>query len=72
MMFLGGSYFNVNGSPDFVQPIIHAMPLYYLNEELRQVILYGAGWAAIQTGILVLLAWILASLLVTWRAFRWL
>ena len=72
MMFLGGSYFNVNGAPSFLQPVIHAMPLYYLNEALRQVIINGAGWSAIQTGVLVMMAWIVASLLVVWRAFKWL
>lgn len=72
MMFLGGSYFDVNSAPSFVQPLIHAMPLYYLNEALRQVIYNGAGWSAIQTGMLVMLAWIVASMLVVWRAFKWL
>ncbi len=32
----------------------------------------GAGWSAIQTGVLVMLAWIVASMLVVWRAFKWL
>src|SRR6266566_2176050 len=72
MMFLGGSYFDVNGAPSFLQPLIHAMPLYYLNEALRQVINNGAGWGSIQTGVLVMLAWIVASMLVVWRAFKWL
>ena len=39
---------------------------------LRQVINNGAGWAAIQTGVLVMLAWIVASLLIVWRGFKWL
>jgi len=43
----------------------------YLNEALRQIINSGAGWAAIQTSVLILLAWIVGSLLITWRAFRW-
>lgn len=72
MMFLGGSYFNVNSAPGFLQPLIHAMPLYYLNEALRQVTYNGAGWNAIQTGVLVMLAWIVASMLIVWRAFKWL
>jgi ABC-2 type transport system permease protein len=72
MMFLGGSYFPVNSAPSFLQPVVHAMPLYYLNDALRQVIEYGAGWSAIQTGMLVMLAWIVASMLVVWRAFKWL
>ena len=72
MMFLGGSYFDVNGAPSFLQPLIHVMPLFYLNEALRQVIFNGAGWSVIQTGMLVMLAWIVASMLVVWRGFRWL
>lgn len=72
MMFLGGSYFDVNGAPGFLQPLIHLMPLYYLNDALRQVIYNGAGWSAIQTGMLVMLAWIVASMLVVWRSFKWL
>ncbi len=72
MLFLGGSYLDVNGAPGFLQPLIHIMPLYYLNEALRQVMFSGAGWSAIQTGVLVMMAWIVASMLVVWRAFRWL
>lgn len=72
MMFLGGSYFPVNSAPSFLQPVIHALPLYYLNDALRQVIYNGAGWGAVQTSVLVLAAWIVASLLVVWRTFKWL
>ena len=72
MMFLGGSYFPVNGATGLMQALVHGMPLYYLNDAFRQVINNGAGLAVIQTGVLVLLAWIVASLLMTWRGFRWL
>jgi ABC-2 type transport system permease protein len=71
MMFLGGSYFPVNGITGFMGTIIHSLPLYYLNDALRQIVNNGAGWAAIQTSVLMLAAWIIASLLVTWRAFHW-
>lgn len=72
MMFLGGSYFPVNNAPSVMQPIIHAMPLYYLNQALLQITWNAAGWAAIQTSVLVMLAWIVASMLIVWRAFKWL
>ncbi len=71
MIFLGGSYFDVSGAPSFIQPLIRIVPLYYLNDALRQVIYYGGGWGAIQTDLLVLLAWLVASMLVVWRAFKW-
>src|SRR5260370_25480122 len=56
MMFLGGSYFDVSNAPSFLQPIIHVMPLYYLNDALRQVIYYGSGLRTIQTDLLGMLA----------------
>lgn len=71
MMFLGGSYFPVSQIGGVLGGIIHALPLYYLNDALRQIVNNGAGWAAIQTSVLILAAWVVASLLVTWRAFRW-
>jgi ABC-2 type transport system permease protein len=71
MMFLGGSYFPVSQIGGVLGGIIHALPLYYLNDALRQIVNNGAGWAAIQTSVLVLLAWIVAAMIVTWRAFRW-
>jgi len=72
MMFLGGSYFSTSGAPSFLQPVIHTLPLYYLNDALRQVIYSGASWGAIQTSMLVMMAWIVASMLLVWRAFKWL
>jgi ABC-2 type transport system permease protein len=71
MMFLGGSYFPVSQITGFLQGVIRAMPLFYLDDALRQIINNGAGWAAIQTSVLILAAWIIGSLLLTWRAFRW-
>ena len=71
MMFLGGSYFPVSQISGVLGTIIHALPLYYLNDALRQIVNNGAGWAAIQTSVLVLAGWVVASMLVTWRAFRW-
>src|SRR5258708_7294845 len=68
MMFLGGSYFSTSGAPSFLQPVIHTLPLYYLNDALRQVIYSGASWGAIQTSMLVMMAWIVASMLLVWRA----
>jgi len=71
MMFLGGSYFDTSAAPDFLQPVIRAMPLTHINDALRQVIIYGAGLRDIQQQFLILLAWMLASLLVATRFFRW-
>jgi ABC-2 type transport system permease protein len=71
MMFLGGSYFPTDNAPAFLAPVVKAMPLSYLNDALRQIINNGAGLAAVQTDLLILVAWMVAALLLSGRAFRW-
>src|SRR5262249_35089540 len=71
MMFLGGSYFPTSSAPDFLKPVIQALPLSYLNDALRQIINNGAGLAAVETDLLVLAAWMVVGLLVSTRTFRW-
>jgi ABC-2 type transport system permease protein len=71
MMFLGGSYFPTDNAPAFLAPVIKAMPLSYLNDALRQIVNNGATLAAVQTDLLVLVAWLVAALLFSARAFRW-
>ena len=41
MMFLSGTFFDVNGMPDFLQVIAKAMPLYYVNEALREGMIFN-------------------------------
>ena len=71
MMFLSGSYFSVAGAPSFLQPVINFLPLTHLNDALRQVINNGASLAAIQSDVLILLAWTVVGLILATRAFRW-
>ncbi len=71
MMFLGGSYFDTTAAPDFLQPLVRAMPLTHINEALRQVMIYGATLRDVQGQLAILLAWLVASLLVATRFFRW-
>ena len=71
MMFLGGSYFDTAAAPSFLQPLVRAMPLTHINEAFRQVMIYGAGLRAVQQPIFILLAWMVASLLIATRFFRW-
>jgi len=71
MMFLGGSYFSVAGAPAFLQPVINFLPLTHLNDALRQIINNGASLAAVQSDVLILLAWTVVGLFLATRAFRW-
>ncbi|HEY7835526.1 MAG TPA: ABC transporter permease [Ktedonobacterales bacterium] len=71
MMFLGGSYFPTSSAPPWLAPVIHALPLTHLNDALRQIINNGASFATIQTDVIILLAWLVAALVLSVRAFRW-
>jgi ABC-2 type transport system permease protein len=71
MTFLAGSYFPTDGAPRFLAPVIHALPLTYLNDALRQVINNGADFAVIEGDLLVLAAWLFVATLLSARAFRW-
>lgn len=41
MMLLSGSFFPIDRAPQFIQPLIQALPLTYLNHALRAVMNYG-------------------------------
>lgn len=71
MMFLGGSYFDTAAAPGFLRPVVRAMPMTHINEGLRQVMIYGAGLRELGQPLLILLAWMVASLLIATRFFRW-
>jgi ABC-2 type transport system permease protein len=71
MMLLGGSYFAFDDAPAYLRTLIDAMPMTYLNHALREVMLYGGGAEAVANDLLVLMAWMVASLFVATRAFRW-
>jgi len=41
MMFLAGTFFPLEQMPDFLQSIAQVLPLYYVNEGLRNAMIYG-------------------------------
>jgi ABC-2 type transport system permease protein len=71
MMFLGGSYFPTDSAPAFMKALANAMPLTYLNGALREIVNNGSGIATLRVDYLVMLGWVLLSLLVSTRLFRW-
>lgn len=71
MMFLGGSYFPTDSAPGFMKALANAMPLTYLNDALREIVNNGSGLAALETNYLVMAGWIIVSLLISTRLFRW-
>lgn len=41
MMFLAGTFFPLDQMPTFLQDFAHVLPLYYVNEGLRNAMIYG-------------------------------
>jgi ABC-2 type transport system permease protein len=55
MMFLAGTFFAVDAMPSFIQVIAHALPLFYVNEGLRNAMIYMNQTEALINGGIVLI-----------------
>jgi ABC-2 type transport system permease protein len=71
MMFLSGIFFPIAFMPAFLQPIAALMPLTYLGDALRQVMVGGVPYAPLWFDALVLGGWLVACFLISARWFRW-
>ena len=71
MMFLSGSFFQIDQMPDFLQAIARAIPLTYLSDALRQVMVGGAPFAPLWVCFAVLGAWLVVCFGIAARKFRW-
>jgi len=71
MMFLSGIFFPIAFMPAFLQPIAALIPLTYLGDALRQVMVNGVPYAPLWVDALVLTGWLVGSFLVSARYFRW-
>lgn len=71
MMFLAGTFFAVDAMPSIIQIIAHALPLYYVNEGLRNAMIYmNQADALFYTGIVLIFAaifFIAGVLLTKWK-----
>jgi ABC-2 type transport system permease protein len=71
MMFLGGSVVPNDDVPDWLEPLIQALPLTHLNDALREVINDAAGLRSIAGQLAILGAWAIAGFALSARLFRW-
>jgi ABC-2 type transport system permease protein len=72
MMFLSGIFFPIELAPDWLRPVIHVMPLTYLGDALRQVMVEGASKLfPLWVNSAVLAGWLIVCLLIAFRHFRW-
>lgn len=71
MMFLAGTFFAVDAMPAIIQVIAHALPLFYVNEGLRNAMIYmNQTEALVNTGIVLIFAavfFIAGVILTKWK-----
>jgi len=71
MLFLSGIFFPIATMGDFLQTIARLLPLTYLGDALRQVMVDGVPFAPLYVCVLVLVAWLVGCFVVAARFFRW-
>jgi len=71
MMFLSGTFFDVTNMPSYMAPIVKALPLTYLGDALRQIMVDGIPLYPMTTDIAVMAGWVVVTLAITIPFFRW-
>jgi ABC-2 type transport system permease protein len=71
MWILSGVFFSSQRFPDFLQPIIKALPLTAIIDALRANMLQGASFAQVAPQIAILSAWLVVGFTVALKIFRW-
>lgn len=71
MFITSGVFFSSNNFPDFLQPIIHILPLTAMCDGMRAVMIDGAGMVGVLPSLLILALWGVPSFLLGLRYFRW-
>jgi ABC-2 type transport system permease protein len=71
LMFLSGIFFPLEIMPDWLRGVATFMPLTYLGDALRQTMVGGAPFQPLGVDALVLGGWLVVSLGISSRFFRW-
>jgi ABC-2 type transport system permease protein len=71
MLFLSGIFFPLNALPSFLTPIVRILPLTYLADAARQVMINSTPDFPIATDLLVMAGWIVVSTALALRFFKW-
>ena len=71
MMFLSGIFFPIAIMPDYIKPVVKAIPLTYLGDALRQVMVGASAEHAMTTNISVLIVWLVVTLLIALKFWKW-
>ncbi|MFA5375378.1 MAG: ABC transporter permease [Dehalococcoidia bacterium] len=71
MMFLSGIFFPLEMMPGFMRPIMDAMPLTYLADSVRQIMVESSAMHSHIINLAVLGVWFVVCLVLAVRFFKW-
>jgi ABC-2 type transport system permease protein len=71
MLFLSGIFWPMEMMPAFIKPIINVMPLTYLGDALRQIMVGATPFHPLWLDAAVLGAWLVICMLLAIRLFKW-
>jgi ABC-2 type transport system permease protein len=71
LMFLSGTFFPIDAMPDFLKTVARALPLTYLGDGLRQVMVDGTPFAPLWVCFAFLAVWLVVCFGIAARFFRW-
>jgi ABC-2 type transport system permease protein len=71
MMFLSGIFFSFDFLPGVLQTVARFLPLTYLGDALRQVMVNGTQVAPLGVDLAILAGWLVVCLGIAARSFRW-
>jgi ABC-2 type transport system permease protein len=71
LMFLSGTFFPIDAMPDFLKGVARALPLTYLGDGLRQVMVDGTPFAPLWACFAFLAVWLVVCFGIAARFFRW-
>ena len=71
MLFLSGIFFPIEIMPTFMRPIVNAMPLTYLGDAFRQIMVQGTPLYPMWLDVAVLGAWMVICVALAIRLFQW-
>ncbi len=71
LMFLSGTFFPIDQMPDALRTVARALPLTYLGDGLRQVMVDGTPFAPLWVCFAFLAVWLVVCFGIAARFFRW-
>jgi ABC-2 type transport system permease protein len=71
MLFLSGIFFPIDVMPAFMRPVVQMMPLTYLGDAFRQVMVGGTPLYPLAVDVAVLGGWLVLCIVLAIKLFRW-